>query len=78
MWIKFTADDTRRVRPRPGGVVTSTIRYKAGMVENVPKEYGERLVEAGKAEATVSPAQKDKTDAATATAKPGDGPAGKS
>lgn len=57
MWIRFTSDDTRSVRPKAGGIVTSRIKYKAGMVENVPKEYGSRLVSEGKAEATVSPAR---------------------
>ncbi len=78
MWIEFLANDKRRIRPVAGGVVTSTVDYRKGMVENVPRSYGERLVEEGKAEATVSPAQKEKTDGATPTAKPGDGSAGKS
>lgn len=73
MWILFKADDTRRVKPKADGITTSTIHYKAGMVENVPREYGERLVAQGKAEATVSPAEKGKTDAETPTAKPGNG-----
>lgn len=55
MWLRFLTDDTRSIRPKPGGIVTSRIKYKAGMVENVPKEYGQRLVSEGKAEATVSP-----------------------
>lgn len=77
MWVRFKEDTVRRIRPVAGGVVTSTVHYRKGAVENVPKEYGERLVEEGKAEATVSPAQKEKTDGATPTAKPGDGSAGK-
>lgn len=77
MWVRFLKDDKRRIRPVAGGVVTSTIDYRAGMIENVPKEYGLRLVEEGKAEATVSPVKKDSDDAATSTAKPGDGSAGK-
>lgn len=76
MWIKFLADDRRRIRPKAGGIVTSTIDYRKGMVENVPREYGERLVSEGKAEETVSPA-KGKTDGPTATPKPGAGSAGK-
>lgn len=55
MWIRFKADDTRSVQPKASGIVTSRIKYKAGMVENVPKDYGQRLVREGKAEATVSP-----------------------
>jgi hypothetical protein len=55
MWVKFLKSDRRRVRPVEGGVVTSVIDYRPGMVENVPREYGERLVREGKAEATVSP-----------------------
>lgn len=77
MWIRFKTDTIRRVRPKASGIVTSTIRYKEGMIENVPKDYGERLVAEGKAVATVSPVQKEKTDAATPTAKQGDGPTGK-
>lgn len=76
MWIKFLTDDRRRIRPKPNGIVTSTIDYRKGMVENVPREYGERLVSEGKAEETVSPALKGKTDAKAATPKSGDGPAG--
>lgn len=79
MWVKFLQDDKRRIRPKPGGVVTSTIDYRAGMVENVPREYGERLVEEGKAEATVSPAaKKDSTDGKASAPKPGDGSANQS
>lgn len=63
MWVRFLQADKRRIRPKAGGIVTSTIDYRAGMVENVPREYGERLVEEGKAEATVSPAAKGKADA---------------
>ena len=63
MWLKFKTDTIRRVRPKASGIVTSTIRYKEGMIENVPKDYGERLVAEGKAVATVSPVQKEKTDA---------------
>jgi|GEM_PF-4451967 len=55
MWVRFLKDDVRSVQPKPQGIVTSRIKYKAGMVENVPKEYGQRLVSEGKAEATVSP-----------------------
>ena len=55
MWLRFLQDDTRSVKPKTHGIVTSRIKYKAGMVENVPKEYGQRLVREGKAEATVSP-----------------------
>jgi len=77
VWVHFLKDDRRRVRPVAGGVVTSTINYRKGMVENVPREYGERLVEEGKAEATVSPAKKDSDHGATSTSKPGDGSAGK-
>ena len=55
MWIKLLQDDTRSIRPKLQGIVTSRIKYKAGMVENVPKDYGQRLVREGKAEATVSP-----------------------
>lgn len=76
MWIKFTADDTRSIRPKADGIVTSRIKYKKGMVENVPREYGERLVSEGKAEETVSPA-KGKTDGPTSTPKLGAGSAGK-
>ncbi len=64
MWVKFLQADRRQIRPKAEGIVTSTIRYKAGMVENVPREYGERLVSEGKAEETVSPALKGRTDAA--------------
>lgn len=78
MWVRFIQDDRRRIRPKPEGIVTSTIDYRKGMVENVPREYGERLVSEGKAEETVSPVQKGKTDAKAPTAKPGDGPAGQS
>lgn len=77
MWIKLTQDDTRRIQPKQRGIVTSTIKYKAGMVENVPREYGLRLVAEGKAVETVSP-REDKPDATTQDAKPGNGPAGKS
>lgn len=77
MWVRFLKDDVHRIRPKVGGVVTSTKHYRAGMVENVPKDYGERLVEEGKAEATVSPAKKDSDHGATSTAKPGDGSARK-
>lgn len=73
MWIRFKEDDTRRVKPKADGITTSTIHYKAGMVENVPREYGERLVAEGKAEATVSPVEKEKTDAKAKTPKSGDG-----
>lgn len=55
MWVKFLKADRHRVRPVVGGVVTSVIDYRPGMVANVPKEYGERLVAEGKAEPTVSP-----------------------
>lgn len=55
MWVKIIKADRHRIRPVVGGVVTSVIDYKPGMVENVPKEYGERLVAEGKAEPTVSP-----------------------
>lgn len=55
MWVRFKSADRRRIRPVEGGVVTSVIHYTPGMVENVPKEYGERLVAEGKAEPTVSP-----------------------
>lgn len=77
MWVKFSEDTVRRIRPVEGGIVTSTVHYRKGAVENVPKEYGLRLVEEGKAEATVSPVKKDSDDAATSTAKPGDGSARK-
>ena len=76
MWIKLLEDTVRRVRPKPDGIVTSTIHYRKGMVENVPREHGERLVSEGKAEETVSPALKGKTDAKAATPKSNDGPAG--
>ena len=55
MWIRFLKADRHRIRPVPSGVVTSVIDYRPGMVANVPKEYGERLVAEGKAESTVSP-----------------------
>lgn len=55
MWIKFTADDRRRVRPKPQGIVTSVIDYRAGMVENVPRGYGEDAIARGVAEATEAP-----------------------
>lgn len=77
MWVKFLKDDRRRIRPKPSGIVTSVVDYRAGMVENVPKDYGQRLVDEGKAEATVSPAKKDTDDGATAASKPRDGSAGK-
>lgn len=78
MWVRFKEDAVRRIRPVAGGVVTSTVHYRKDAVENVPREYGERLVEEGKAEATVSPAaKKDSDHGATSTSKPGDGSAGK-
>jgi hypothetical protein len=55
MWIRLLKADRHRIRPVEGGVVTSVVNYKPGMVANVPKEYGERLVAEGKAESTVSP-----------------------
>jgi hypothetical protein len=65
MWVRFLKADRRRIRPVVGGVVTSVIHYKPGMVENVPREYGERLVAEGKAETTVSP-RKSNDDAPSA------------
>lgn len=59
MWVKFLKKDRRRIRPVEGGIVSSVVDYKPGMVENVPKEYGERLVAEGKAEPTVSPRKAD-------------------
>jgi hypothetical protein len=59
MWVKFLKADRHRIRPVESGVVTSVIDYKPGMVANVPKEYGERLVAEGKAEPTVSPRKAD-------------------
>lgn len=77
MWVKFDKADRRRIRRVEGGIVTGVIDYKPGMVANVPREYGERLVSEGKAKATVSPARKDSDNGATSAAKPGDGSAGK-
>lgn len=59
MWIRFLKNDRHRIRPVEGGVVSSVISYRAGMVANVPREYGERLVREGKAEATVNPKSKE-------------------
>jgi hypothetical protein len=65
VWVKIIKADRHRIRPVVGGVVTSVIDYKPGMVANVPKEYGERLVAEGKAEPTVSP-RKSNDDATPA------------
>lgn len=70
MWVHFLEDDDRRVKRKPAGITTGVIRYKAGMVENVPRGYGEALIAEGKAEATESPARKDTDDGATSTAGP--------
>lgn len=55
MWIEFLEDDDRRVRRVKGGITTGVVRYKRGMVENVPRVYGEAVIAAGKAKATTSP-----------------------
>lgn len=60
MWVKFDQPDTRRIKPKAGGITTTVIKYKPGMVENVPKVYGQRLVREGKAQETVSPNATDK------------------
>lgn len=55
MWIKFEQADDRRVQRVKGGITTGVVRYKPGMVENVPRVYGEAMIAAGKAKATTSP-----------------------
>lgn len=74
MWVRFLKADVHRIRPVAGGVVTSTKHYKPGMVENVPKDYGQRLVDEGKAEATVSPVAKKESDDAAQRPASGAGP----
>ena len=66
MWVKFLKNDRRRVRPVPTGIVTSVIDYKRGMVENVPRAYGEDAIARGVAEATETPAREGTAHASTA------------
>lgn len=55
MWIQFEADDDRRIQRKAGGITTGVVKYKRGMVENVPRVYGEAMIAAGKAKAAKSP-----------------------
>jgi hypothetical protein len=64
-WIRFLKDDRRRVRPKPTGIVTSVIDYRAGMVENVPKTYAEDAIARGVAEATDAPNREGNASAET-------------
>lgn len=51
MWVRFTADYDFRPSARRG----VTIAYKAGMVENVTRECGERAIKAKRAERASAP-----------------------